>query len=201
MNLNITKLSKAANELNKKHPQLIDDILLFGSTIRGKLIPNDIDILIIFNKKVDKDVEYEFKKQISNFIPNLSLISKTINSIKDQSFSARESVLFEGYSLLKKEFISNKSGFSSYGFFIYNTKTLSNTNKTRFYYALNGRRESKGIADTQDWFKISDNLIAVPLSGIENAKEFFTQWNIEYIYLPTLIPSRLAKKHIISKVR
>jgi len=201
MNLNIIKLSKESIKLNKKYPKLIDDIILFGSVIRGKTDPNDIDMIIIFRKKLNKDIEYEFKKNVSSFIPNLAIISKTKNTVQDSSFSARESLLFEGYSLLKKRFIANQLGFSSYGFFKYNTKSLNNTNKTKFYYSLNGRRGSNGIVVEKNWLKISDNILGVHLNEIENAKSFFEQWGIDYTYLPILMPSRLAKKHIIGKVR
>ncbi len=199
MKLNITKLSKQSKVFQKKYKEEIKDIILFGSSLRGKLEPEDSDILILFNKKINKEIEYEFKKQVS--IKNISLISKTEDTLYDHSFAARESILFEGYSLVKKQFIAFRSGFDSLGIFIYYTKDLKNTEKTRFYHALNGRRGSLGVIDLLKAIKLSDNIIAVPLEKIEEAKEFFGQQKIEFKYVPSLIPSRLAKKHIIGKVR
>ena len=199
MKLNITKLSKQSKVFQKKYKEEIKDIILFGSSLRGKSEPEDIDILILFNKKINKEIEYEFKKQVS--IKNISLISKTEDALHDPSFSAREAILFEGYSLIKKHLISSQSGFDSLGMFIYYTKEFTNVKKTRFYHALNGRRGSPGVIDLLKAIKLSNNIIVVPLEKIEEAKEFFEQQNIEFKYVPSLMPARLAKKHIISKIR
>jgi len=183
-----------------EHKSSIKDVVLFGSTIRGKLEPNDIDILMIFIKSVDKDIEYEFRKRASKIFASISIISKTEDNLYDESFSARDAILFEGYSLVRKRFIASLYGFDSLGLFMYQTKSMSNAAKTRFYYALNGRRGSKGVANSLAAIKISNNMIAIPLENIEAAKNFFDTWKVEYSYIPSLLPSRLAKKHIISKV-
>lgn len=201
MKSKITALSKLSKTFQRKYKEEIEDIILFGSSLRGKLEPEDIDILVLFSKKTDIEIEYEFKKQVSKIIRNVSLISKTENTLHDPLFAAREAILFEGYSLIKKEFISSLSGFDSLGIFIYSTKELKNVEKTRFYYALNGRRGASGVVDLLNAVKLSDNIIAVPLEKIEEAKEFFEQQNIEFRYMPSLIPSRLSKKHILGKVR
>lgn len=200
MNSEITKLSKISKGFYQKHKGEIKDIILFGSLMRGKSSPNDIDILILFKNKLNKDIEYEFKKQAAKELENISLISKTEIALYEPSFDAREAILFEGYSLIYNENLSSRYGFDSVGMFIYKTKQMSNADKTMFYYALNGRRGSAGILDALKGIKISDNIIIFPLNQIEGAKEFFGQWEIEYIYAPTLLPSRLAKKNIIGKV-
>jgi len=198
MNSLITKLSKISSSFYEKHKEQIKDIILFGSILRNKENPEDIDILILFKDSINKDMEYELKKQLP---AKVSLISKTEKTIKDSSFTAREAILFEGYSLITKEFTASKSGFESFGSFIYQTSNLTNAEKTRFYHALNGRRGSKGVCDELKAIKLSDNILAVPLSEVEPAKSFLEYWKIEYTYIPLLIPKRLAKKHIIGKVR
>ena len=200
MRSEITKLVRNSQIFCEKYKEDITDIILFGSIMRGKEKPQDIDILIIFNKNINKDIEYGYRKHVSKKYKNISVISKTQKNICDSSFAAREAILFEGYSLIKKEFVASRYGFISLGKFLYHTKSLSNTKKTRFYYALNGRGASQGIINLLNAIKLSDNIINVPLDKIETAKGFFEYWNIEYIYVPLLIPARLAKKHIISKV-
>lgn len=200
MKLKLIQLYKIGKSFYKKYKDLINDIIVFGSSMRGKINPNDIDVLIVFNKNINKNIEYEFKKQASKIFNNISIISKTQDAIYDSSFAAREAILFEGYSIIKKEFIASLWGYSSLGIFIYKTNSLNNATKTLFYYALNGRRGSNGVLDSLNGIKLSDNIIAVPLAEIEAAKEFFSHWKIEYTYIPSLIPFRLAKKHIIGKV-
>jgi len=195
MKSEITQLTKFSKVFYEKHKTEIKDIILFGSILKGKLNPNDIDILILFNKKIDKDLEYEFKQQTK--IKNLEIISKTL---LDPSFTAREGILFEGFSLINKKSISSEYGFESKGMFIYNTKKLNNTNKTKFYYALNGRRKFKGMADSLQAIKLSDNILLVSLDKISLAKEFFNHWSIEFKYVPSLIPERLSKPHLLSKI-
>jgi len=201
MNSKITQLAKISKSFCKQYKEDIKEIILFGSILRGKSVPNDIDILLIFFKTINKDIEYELKKKLTLVFDNISLISKSQEQVYVSSFTARESIIFEGYSLVTEEFIASLFGFNSLGIFVYDTKKLNNTNKTRFYYALNGRRKAKGITDALEAIKLSDNIIAVPLQNIEAAKAFFEQWNLEYNYVPSLIPSRLAKKSIIGKVR
>lgn len=201
MSLNITELSKLSKEAYNSNKGIILDIILFGSSTRGKTKPNDIDILMLFNEKIDRDIEYDFKKKIAKIYENVALISKTKENLNDPTFSAREAILFEGRSLLTKTSLASKWGFDPIGLFIYDTKPLKNTEKTRFYYAFNGRKGVQGIADSLRAIKLSDRILAVPLEEIEKAKEFFDFWKMSYTYIPTLLPTRLAKSHIIGKVR
>ena len=196
LNTQLTKISRA---FFKRHERQLKDIILFGSFVRGKAKPEDIDILIIFKTKVNKDVEYELKKLFYEYAKNISLISKTEKECAEPSFDARESILFEGYSLISSKSLAEDFGFASFGLFFYDTKTLSNTKKTKFYYALNGRLSKKGIVEELDAIKFSDNVLAVPLDKIESAKEFFEYWGISYKYVPSLIPKRMGRKNIIGK--
>ncbi len=197
MNSNITQLCKVTKAFYEKHKTVVKDVVLFGSLVRGKDAPGDIDVLIVFLDKVNKELEYEFKQQCPE---KVSIISKTASSIYEESFSARESVLFEGYSLVRKRFIASEWGFSSLGLFIYQTRKLANTAKTKFYYALNGRSDSKGISDSLEAIKLSDNILAVPLEKIELAKAFFEYWSVDHTLVQSLLPSRLAKQHIIGRL-
>ena len=198
MKSRITQLKKISRDFFRANKDYVIDIVLFGSLVRGKENPNDIDILILFKDKVDKDAEYEFRKNAGK---DVSVISKTEAGLIEPSFDAREGFLFEGYSLVNDECIASRYGFSSFGLVIYDTNGMTNTQKTKFYYALNGRGESNGIIGSLSGIKISDNVIAVPLDKIEYAKEFFDFWKLDYKYIPSLIPSRLARKQIIGRVR
>lgn len=194
----ISKLKKASKQIAKNYSEEIVDIILFGSLMRGKEKPRDIDILLLFKSKVNKEIEYEFRSKVSDVV---SVVSKTEKNYKIREFPAREGVLFEGYSLIKSKYIAEEYGFTSFGLFQYITKNLSNTKKTRFYYALNGRGESEGIIKRFNGIKLSDNIILFSLSSIEPAKDFFEYWELNYTYVPLLLPERLAKSKIIGRVR
>ena len=198
MRSRLTQLKNSSRDFFKANRELVIDVVLFGSLVRGKENPNDIDVLIIFRDKVNKDVEYELRKKLGN---DASVISKTESGLIEDSFDAREGFLFEGYSLVYGKSVASRYGFSSFGLIIYGTRSMTNTQKTKFYYALNGRGGSRGVIDSFSGIKLSDNILAIPIDRIEDAKEFFDFWKLDYRYIPSLIPSRLAKKQIIGKVR
>jgi len=196
-----SKNIKSINNLKKivKSYPLVDDIILFGSVVRGKEKPADTDILVIFQEKVDKNVEYLIRKELEKVYLNLSIVSKTKQTLMDPSFDARESFLFEGVSLLTKEKSAEDYGFSSYGLFKYDFKQWDKLKKTKFYYAFNGRAGSKGFSQQLGCIKLSDRIILVPLDKIEAMRTFLESWELPYNYVPTLIPQRLSKKELLEQ--
>ena len=202
MSLNLTQLSKLSNEFYRENKESIGDIILFGSILKGARKPNDVDILIVFKEKQDIQLAIQLRKKLEHVIKDLevNITYKTKKGMKEPGFSARDAILFEGYSLINKSFISSDYGFESLGLFIYQTKGLKNTEKTKFYYALNGRRGSKGFLESINAIKLSDNLIFVPRENIGQTHDFFKFWNIENTYVPSLIPLGLARKSIIGKL-
>ncbi|MBI2139487.1 nucleotidyltransferase domain-containing protein [Candidatus Woesearchaeota archaeon] len=192
-----TSLTEACLPFATKHKLQIDDIILFGSSARGKADPEDIDILLIFNGRVDKSLEHELLLKLKTLDKRISIISKTKQAIADEAFDAREGMLFEGFSLTDKKFVASGYGFTSLGMFILSTRDLGNAKRTRFYYALNGRRGAKGELESLNAIRVSDNAFAVPLHSIEPAKAFFDFWGIQYQYVPMIIPTRLARKGIL----
>ncbi len=190
---------KLKNELKKfVSGKEIDDILLFGSAVRGKEKPNDLDILVIFNEKVDKEEEYGVRKILKKYFDNLSIVSKTQKTILEASFDARESFLFEAISLLTGKNLAQEYGFISFGMFKYGFSNWDKLQKTKFYYALNGRGSAEGIFQKLDCIKLSDQIILVPLDKIELFREFLDSWELDYKYVPMVIPERLGKKKILS---
>lgn len=188
--LNI-KLKNKIKELVKNSD--IKDIILFGSAVRGKENPKDIDILVLFKEKIDKEKEYEIRKALEKDFSKISIISKTEKTVLEPSFDAREGLLFEGISLITDKRISEFYGFFPYGLFRYDFKNWSNLQKTKFYYALNGRGDNKGVLDVLNGIKFSDNVILLPVESIESFKKFLESWEINFKYIPILIPERLAK--------
>ena len=199
MILKSTELKNKIKNLLGNDGNLLD-IIIFGSSIRGKHNPNDIDILILFKLKVDKDVEYKIRKELDKYHNNISVISKTENTLFDLGFDARESILFEGESILSGKNIAESYGFSRFAGFKYNFKGWTNLQKTKFYYALNGRKKNKGISKELDAIKLSDSFIIIPIHKMELFKDFLDSWQINYKYIPIIMPSRLGKKYILENI-
>ena len=198
MILNNMALKKALKKIIEKHTE-IDDIILFGSVIRGKEKPGDIDILVIFKIRIVKEIEYSIRKEIEKKYENVSIISKTQTTFHDPAFDARESILFEGKSLVHERTIAEQYGYNSVGMFKYYFTNWSKLQKTKYYYALNGRDSQKGIAEQLGCIKLADGVILVPINKIEEFRSFLELWKLEYLYIPTLIPERLDKRAILEK--
>ena len=196
MILENTRLKKKIKEVLTKNPFIVD-VVVFGSSVRGKRKPKDIDLLVVFKDRVIKSVEHDIKKIVETDYKEISIISKTEETLLDNSFDARESFLFEGISLITGDTLGQRYGFFSFGIFRYDFKDWSKLKKTKFYYALNGRGSSEGMFHELDCIKLADNILMVPLIKIELMRDFLDSWNLDYIYIPTLIPERLAKKSII----
>lgn len=192
-----TKLNKNLQKIVKEIAT-IDDIILFGSVVRGKENPRDTDILIIFKEKINKEEEYLIRKKLEKYFPNVAVISKTKNSLYEPSFDAREAILLEGISLVSGKKIAEKYGLSSLGLFKYDFEKWNKLTQTKFYYALNGRGKETGFLQKIGGIKLSNKIVLVPLDKTEKMKEFLSSWKFSYKYIPLLLPERLNKKTILT---
>ena len=189
MNLNYSKTKLKA--VYSRYKDEIEDIILFGSIMRGKENPNDIDVLVIFKKKINKEIESKIKETIDNL--ELDINSITLKEFQSEGFVAREGVYLEGKSLITNKKIGESIGFLSIAFLQYDLKHVRGSSRTRFYYALHGRRDQIGILRQIQAKKFSDSLIIVSYDNIEPLKIFFDHLKIEYRVIPALIPKQIEK--------
>jgi predicted nucleotidyltransferase len=171
----------------------IDDIILFGSYLKGKEKPKDIDLLIIFKEKINKKIEFEIKTKLNKKFEINSIIKKELN---EDNFIAKEGLYLEGYSFKNKKMLNEILGFNSFAFVKYDLKNIKGSKRIRFYYALMGRNNN-GFITTIKAKRFSDNVIICNYSDIFKLEEFFINWNINYVIIPSLIPKRLS--HILIK--
>ena len=85
------------------------------------------------------------------------------------------------------------------GMFKYNFNNWNKSKKTKFYYALNGRGENEGIFQKLNCIKLSDQIVLVNLEKIELFRDFLDFWELDYKYIPFVLPTRLSKKNILEK--
>ncbi|MBS3137028.1 nucleotidyltransferase domain-containing protein [Candidatus Woesearchaeota archaeon] len=169
----LNKLKKAAKNSYAINTEIVD-IIIYGSFVKGKANPKDIDVLVIFNRTIDRTILHEF-----------NAIAKTYSSfIAD---FPTESIFHEGYSLVYEKRISELYHFISAYLFRYSLKNKNKTQRMQFYYALYGRN-SKGVLETTKSIKFSDQCILTPVSYADEIKEFFGNQSIEYFSLPIMYP-------------
>ena len=190
-NILIKNLISKSIRLYEEHKLDILDIILFGSLVKGKDNPNDIDILIIYKNKKDLEISYKLKKLLekNSNIP-IDIVSKTYFDLFDPGFQAKEAILSEGYSLLSKSTISEGLGYKNFVLFIYELRGKNKSERMRFYYSLYGRN-SVGMLKLLKAEKIADAVIICPTNNKEKMKEYLESWHLDFKEIPILIPKRL----------
>ena len=176
----------------KENKELLD-IVLFGSTTKGKEKPADIDILIIYKEKENLNLNNKIK-----LLTNASITSITYEKLFNQSFLAREGFLLNGISIINNKSISESLGFDSKILIKYELKGLNKSNRMRFYYALYGRDYKSGMIKLLKAIKFSDSIIIIDSEEEYPTKEFMDSWKLEYISFPILIPTRITESKIFS---
>lgn len=187
-----TKFKSKILDFFRKNKEILD-IIIFGSAVKGKEKPNDIDVLVLFKDKKDLDISYELKKSLEKeFKLNFEIVSKSYNEVFSISFKAREAIISEGYSVVYSRYISEGFGYNAFMLFKYSLKGLNKSQRMRFYYSLYGRtKEQKGVLSVLNAKKFSESLILCPLEKINQMDGFFENWKISFESFPVLIPSRI----------
>jgi len=187
------KLFSELNLLLKKYRGVLLDIIVFGSSVRGKKFPKDLDIILFFRNTEDEDVVYAIRKFLEGKGVVPDIISKDYDSLFDKNFLGRESILSEGFSVLHNGFLSQKAGYSNGVLLKYDLRGLTKSKRILFYYALHGRNGAKGVVDVLGLRKMFDGAVFCPVNNLEDAKSFFIHHNILFEEIPVLIPERLTE--------
>ena len=173
-------ISKSKN-FAKEHG--IFDIVLFGSSVKGKIQPEDVDVALLFidkNAEERRDIGYNFKKLFKGNINNLHVESVNFKDFFDASFFARQGILIEGYSLIHGSKLSERLGFDSFSLFNYSLKNLNHSKKTSFTYSLIGRKGKEGIINIIKARHLGKGVVIVPIEESLVFEEFLNKWEINY---------------------
>ncbi|MBI4983060.1 hypothetical protein HZC32_00230 [Candidatus Woesearchaeota archaeon] len=188
--LSLPRLNLIAKKFVSKY-NYVFDIVIYGSTVRGKTKIRDVDVALICREGVPVGEKLElaqiFKTQIKPLILHeIDVKCISLSDLTDQTFMARAGILAEGYSLLEKNFISARFGFEPRAIFVYSLAGLSNSKKTIFQYVMKGRRGQTGLLASRDCKHLGSGAIAVPLVHSEEFKQLFERQKIKYTMYPTL---------------
>ncbi|MBS3092510.1 nucleotidyltransferase domain-containing protein [Candidatus Pacearchaeota archaeon] len=167
MNLKILQLIKDKLKDLLKDKEILD-IILFGSAIKGKFLPNDFDIAIITDKKL-----------------NIVIESFHISILKSRDFfinppSLVHTLIREGYSLKHNKFLSEIYKFSNRTLFIYDLTSLNNSNKVKIVNALRGKNKEKGLVEQNNGKWLANQVFTVPLEYDEFFEKFFINFKVKF---------------------
>lgn len=148
------------------------DVLIFGSAIKGKALPRDIDVCLITHKKIDTLIEQ-------------GISGMHISVMKPEEFfteqpSLAHTLLREGYSLRKGGFLAEGLRFESKVIFIYHLKNKTNTEKVKIVTFLRGKGKEEGIVKERGGTWLARQVFTVPLKEEYLIAEFFRNNAVNY---------------------
>lgn len=153
----------------------IIDIIIFGSAIKGKLIPRDIDLAVILYKKPSKEL-LEKVGSIKEF--HISLVTAKEFFINPPSIV--HTLIKEGYSMKSKKFISENFGFSNQAMYSYTLTSLSPSDKVKLVNILRGKKGERGIVESNGGKWIANQVFIAPLNAEKIFDELFNNFKINF---------------------
>lgn len=159
------------------------DVIVFGSYVRSKYKPNDIDLMIVVHDAQEKqtfDLIDSLSKIVDKFGHNFQINSMTEKGFIRGDSTLVKTLLAEGVSMLKNRKISELYGYKAYSLFNYTLKGFRPSKRVRFHYLLRGRNHEKGILDEVGGEIIGSGVIKVPTSQEDLMKEIFKKWNVNF---------------------
>lgn len=148
----------------------IVDIVLFGSSVRGKTKAGDIDVCI-----VTRDGRFG---NLAVKAEDLHLTELGLSTFPGNSMWS--TLLHEGISLVSGRPYHEHLGFLGKALYWYDLKRLKQKDKVRFFYALKGRKGKKGFIDEIGGACLAKGVIITPVSSDDKLREFFDTWKLPY---------------------
>ncbi len=175
----LEKLKKSL-AIKPKNKNEIVDIILFGSAVKGKYLPKDIDICIIFKNKPIPEILKEIEEKAKKTKLNIHISTLTAKNFFTAPHSLIKTILKEGRSILTKKTISEIYGLSAYSLYTYSLTKMTPTEKVRFIYTVKGRKNEKGFVKKIGGEWITDSCFIIPINKDSEIQKLLKRWNIQY---------------------
>lgn len=160
----------------------VSDVILFGSVMRGKFAPNDIDLCIIINdNSEEKSIELvdSLGQLLDSSGPKFQINILTLSALVKGNTLAK-TLFIEGYSIARGKSFCSNFGLESKSLFIYNLKNFTPSKRVQLHYLLNGRYGSRGILRDINAKLFGNGSIIVSIEKEDVLKEIFDKWKISY---------------------
>jgi len=144
------------------------DIVIFGSAVKGKSLPKDIDIAIIS----------ETGAHIEVLGTHVSIL-KPVDFFKNPP-SLVHTLLREGYSLRNNKYLSETYKFLNKTLFVYNLAGLTATTKVKVVNALRGKNSDKGLVKESNGEWLAKQVFIVPVGVDYIIEQFFLNFKVKY---------------------
>ena len=144
----------------------IDDLIIFGSAVKGSSDPKDLDIALLL-----KD-----ERELIQIKEDVRAISKDVDiQIVNSIYSTIWPVLMrEGFSVRKEAFLHDLYKLTPITLYKYSLKKLNPIQKVQFTRGL-----KKALSDTKAKI-LSRSVVIVPIEKKAGFDEFLSTWNLTY---------------------
>jgi hypothetical protein len=145
------------------------DIIIFGSFVKGRDTPKDIDLAFIVKEK-----KTELVPEIKSFLALPALHLEFINIEEIYFNTLFFSLINEGYSVKKQAFLREHLHLKPMKLYAYNLTHLLKPQKTTFGVALNKTIHKIGGE------KVSAGAVLVPIESTSYFEDFLSAWEMKY---------------------
>lgn len=176
----LKKYSVLGNIARKIKDENVVDIILFGSAVKGKIEPRDIDIAVIFRDQVDFKLINQLNRAYEKKGFNTHISSLVIDNFFVKPHSLIRTILFEGISLLTDKNLGENYGLLSWSIYNYNLTSLEKSKRVRFVYVLKGRGKEKGLVEEFKGKFLAPGCFMVPVEKDNEILDVLKKWNVKF---------------------
>lgn len=174
----LENLERNSKILLKNYQNEITDVIVFGSVLKEKSRPKDVDICILF-KGISQESVGKILSEIKNKFAEKVHISWMF---ADDMFAnaLSKTLIEEGYSLNKGRFLHEILGYESGAIFSFRLDKLKKNQKVLFSYALHGKKKGEGMLEMTNGSELGRATIFIPIGKSEDFREFLERWDINF---------------------
>ncbi len=174
------QIQKLRNILKNEIKENIIDIFIIGSSLKNKIMPRDLDIIVMFREKDLKNAEEKlFEIKEKGDIPKIHIEPVFADDILAENIAL--TIMHEGFSIKRNKFLSEFIKIKPYSIFSFNLENLSRVDKVRFAQSLYGRKKD-GLLYSESGISLGHGSFMTPVEKEEIFKELMKTWKIDYKY-------------------
>ena len=170
---NLKEFSKLKKELKNE----VVDIFLFGSAVKGKSKPKDIDVCLIFKENVNLKSVRKAQEILGD---KYHVSSLQVNNFFTKPHSLAKTLLLEGISIFCKRSLSEVFGLKSQLFYSYDLSGLKPSKKVSFVHLMRGRGKAEGLIAKGKGEFISKSAFLVTIEKDNEIREVLDCWEVKY---------------------
>ena len=171
-------LRKAARESKDEN---VLDILGFGSFVRGKTRPGDVDVCVVFLSDIDNSKVNEFYSRCRRAGINVHVSPLVAENFFLKHHTLATTVLYEGVSLIDGAPAAKRFGLEAWALYTYGIAGMKPSEGVRFVYAMKGRGKNMGLVRDYGGFFLSHGCFMIPVGKDGEMREALERWKVKYM--------------------